>query len=308
MEAKVNYAIVGAFVLVLGVALIAGVLWLSSGGAYRKVYDTYRAYMTESVSGLTPDAPVRYRGVEIGRVRKIEFAANNIEQVQLTMEIERGTPVKTDTIAVLRVQGLTGIAYVELSGGHRDSPALEALHGEPYPVIGTAPSLMVRLDATLTMLLANLTRTSENLNAVMDEDNRRAFKHALADVEVLTRTVAARAGALDAALAGAARTFDNATQVTVQMPQLIEKVQRSADAFERMSNEVAGAGASAKSTLDAARGDLRQFAAETLPEVRQLVSDVRDLANSMRQLSDELEQNPSMLLFGKQTKKRGPGE
>ena len=69
MEEKVNFAIVGVFVLALGAALIAGVLWLSSGGAYRRAYDTYQTYMHESVSGLSRDAPVRYRGVEVGRVR-----------------------------------------------------------------------------------------------------------------------------------------------------------------------------------------------------------------------------------------------
>ncbi len=71
MEEKVNFAIVGVFVLGLGAALIAGVLWLSSGGAYRKAYDTYQTYMDESVSGLSRDAPVRYRGVEVGRVRRM---------------------------------------------------------------------------------------------------------------------------------------------------------------------------------------------------------------------------------------------
>jgi len=301
MEAKVNHTIVGAFVLVLGTALIAGVLWLSSGGAYRKAYDTYVAYMKESVSGLSLDAPVRYRGVEIGRVRKIDLATEDIEQVQLTMDIERGTPVRVDTIAVLRVQGLTGIAYVELSGGHRDSLPLAAMPGQPYPVIGTGPSLMVRLDATLTTLLRDLTRTSESLNAVMDEGNQRAFKRALADLAVLTHAVAARSGSIDTALANTAR-------VTAEMPQLIERVQRSAEAFEKMSKEVAGAGTSATKTLEATRGDVRQFAAETLPEVRQLVSEVRELTNTLRQVANQVEQNPSVLLYGKPAGKRGPGE
>jgi len=131
-----------------------------------------------------------------GAVRKIALAPEDIEQVQLTLDIERGTPVKEDTVAVLRVQGLTGIAYVELSGGHRDSPPLQARPNAAYPAIRTGPSLMVRLDATLTALLANLNRTSESLNAVMDDVNRRAFKQALADVEALTRTLAGRSATI----------------------------------------------------------------------------------------------------------------
>jgi phospholipid/cholesterol/gamma-HCH transport system substrate-binding protein len=90
MEAKVNFAVVGVFVLMLGAGLIAGVQWFSSGGAYRKVYDTYETYMSESVSGLNLDAPVRYRGVEVGRVRKMALAPGNIQLVQLTLDIERG--------------------------------------------------------------------------------------------------------------------------------------------------------------------------------------------------------------------------
>lgn len=312
MEAKVNYAVVGGFVLVLGLALIAGVLWLSSGGAYRKAYETYHAYMNESVSGLSLDAPVRYRGVEVGRVRKIALAPKDIEQVQLTLDIERGTPVKVDTVAVLRVQGLTGIGYVELSGGHSDSAPLTAQGGEPYPVIRTGPSLMVRLDATLTSLVANLNRTSESLNAVMDADNRLAFKRALAEVETLTRTIAARSATIDASLVNASRALDNAAQITARIntdvPRAIERVQRSADAFDKMSNDVGRAGASAVQLIDVTRGEVRQFTGEALPEVRAMMSEMRELAGSLKRVADQLEQNPSVLLFGKPAQKRGPGE
>ncbi|MDP2786291.1 MAG: MCE family protein, partial [Sulfurimicrobium sp.] len=62
METKVNYTIVGLFVILLFAALVAGILWLSGGAQYRKTYDTYLAYMNESVSGLNLNAPVKYRG------------------------------------------------------------------------------------------------------------------------------------------------------------------------------------------------------------------------------------------------------
>ena len=308
MEAKVNFAFVGAFVLVLGAALIGSVLWLSSAGAYRKAYDTYQAYMSESVSGLSLDAPVRYRGVEVGRVCKIALAPEDIEEVQLTLAIERGTPVKEDTVAVLRVQGLTGIAYVELSGGRRDSAPLQARPSEAYPVIRTEPSLMVRLDATLTTLLANMTRTSESLNAVMDDANRRALKQSLADVEVLTRTIAGRSATIDAGIVNASHALEYAARVAAEMPQLVERVQRSAEAFEKMSNDIAGASASVTRTVEATRGDVRQFTAATLPEAQQLVAEMRELTSSLRRVAGELEQNPSVLLFGKPAQKRGPGE
>ena len=95
MEEKVNFTIVGVFVLVLFSALIGGVLWLSSGKSYRTEYVLYRTYMNESVSGLNINAPVRYRGVEVGRVQQITLAPDNVEQVQVTLGIARWRYIAT---------------------------------------------------------------------------------------------------------------------------------------------------------------------------------------------------------------------
>jgi phospholipid/cholesterol/gamma-HCH transport system substrate-binding protein len=308
MEAKVNYAAVGVFVLILSGALIFGVLWLASGGAARKVYDTYYAHMDESVSGLDLDAPVRYRGVEVGRVRRIELAPNNIEQVRLTMAIERGTPVRVDTVATMRMQGLTGIAYIELTKGRQDSPPLVAQEGEDYPSIRGGPSLLVRLDAAVTALLTNVNKSSENFNALTDETNRRAIAQALADLSVVSRSLAARSAEIESGLTNAARSMENAARLTQEMSQLVERAQRSADAFDRMTTELSRAGASASDTLDGVRAEARQFATETLPEAQLLVADLRDLTASLRRFSEQLERNPSVLLYGRSTSKPGPGE
>jgi len=287
MEEKINFAVVGIFVVVLSLGLIGGVLWFSSGKSYRMVYDVYLAYMNESVSGLNLNAPVRYRGVNVGRVQKIALAPGNVEQVQLTLDIERGTPVKVDTVAVIQSQGLTGLAYVELTGGSRDSPSLEKQADQKYPVIKAAPSLMRRLDTSITALLANLNRASENFNALMDEDNRRAVKNTLAEIEALSQSLT-----------------QSTARLTDELPRLAQRIQRSADAFDHMTNELALAGASASSTFD----NTRQFTNETLPEVHQLVIELRGLTRSLRHFSDQLEQNPNALLYGNSTAKPGPGE
>lgn len=304
MDEKVNLAVVGAFVLVLSAAFIGGVLWLSSGESYRIVYDVYLTYMKESVSGLNLNAPVRYRGVEVGRVQKIMLAPGNVEQVQLTLAIERGTPVKTDTVAVLQTQGLTGLAFVELTGGSRDAPALQKQVGAEYPVIKAEPSRLTRLDSEVTSLLTNLNRASENFNALMDEDNRRAVKNTLADIEHLSRTMAARSTAIESSLTNAARTMENTARLSDELPQLARRVQHSADAFDRMANELARAGAGARAALDTTQ----QFTGESLPEVSQLIMELRSLTSSLRRVSSELEQNPSVLFYGKPAATRGPGE
>jgi len=304
----VNFAVVGAFVLVLGAALIGGVLWLASGKIYRKAYDTYLVYMTESVSGLDLDSPVRYRGVDVGAVRRIELAPGDVERVKLTLAIAHGTPVKQDTVAVLRTQGLTGIGHIELSGGSRASPALVAQPGEDYPVIRTGPSLVVRLEAAVTALIANLSRSSERVNALLDEQNRRAIGATLANLEAVSRTLAARAGDIDSSVRNASKTTENAARVTAELPQLVARIERSAEAFDRMAAQGARAGASATNAFDSAGAGARQFAGETLPEARALLAELRELTGTLQRFSDQLERNPSVLLRGRPVPKPGPGE
>jgi phospholipid/cholesterol/gamma-HCH transport system substrate-binding protein len=281
MEEKVNFTLVGLFVLLLVTALMGGVLWFSSGKSYRTVYDVYQTYMKESVAGLNLNAPVRYRGVEVGRVQKITLAPDNVEQVQLTLN-----------------------TFIELTGGSRDAPPLKKLGSEAFPVIKTGPSLMTRLDVSVTALLTNLNRTSDNINALLNEDNRRAIGHTLADIEILSHTLAARQATIDSGLSNAARTMENTARLSGELPQLAIRIQHSADAFDHMSDEVKRAGISTRATMDSTR----QFTSETLPEIHQLVEELRDLTASLRRVSSEMEQNPSMLLHGKAAATRGPGE
>ena len=310
-----NYAVVGAFVLVLGAALIAVVLWLASGGAFRQKYDPYLAIMDESVAGLNLNAPVKYNGVDVGKVREIRLDRDNPERVILLFAIERGTPIKEDTEAVLKIQGLTGIAYVELRGGTRDSPPLRATAQSEYPVIPTKPSLSARLENVLTTVLAKLDSTTSSINAILGDENRAAFKSALADIAVLSRTLAARKETLDAGIASAARTFENGARATAQlgpvidrMGPMIDRMGRSADAVEKMGNEAALASANAGKTVESVGADVKRFTAETLPELERLLGELSVLSASVRRLSEQTERDPRGLLFGRKAVPDGPGE
>ena len=303
-----NYALVGAFVLVLGAALIAGVLWLASGGALQTKYDLYLAIEDESVAGLNLNAPVKYNGVDVGKVRSIQLDPANPERVRLVFAIERGTPIKVDTVAVLKTQGLTGIAYVELRGGARDAaPLLASAPGE-LPVIRTKPSLSARLENVLTTVLTKLDSTSNSINAILSDENRAAFKSALADIASVSHTLAARKGTLDAGIANAARTFDNGARATAQLGPVIERIGRSAAAVEKLGNEAALASVNAGKTVDSVGADVSRFSAETLPELQRLMGELNVLSTSLRRLSEQTERNPNSLVFGRRPVPDGPGE
>lgn len=308
METKVNYVIVGLFVLLLSVAMIAGVLWLSAGKQYNVVYDSYLAYMHESVSGLNLNAPVKYRGVAVGQVRQISLDKLNPEQVRLEFAIERGTPIKQDTIAILRSQGLTGIAYIELSGGSSASPLLAAEKGEAYPVIKTAPSLLGRLDTSLTGLLNNLSKTTENLNDLLDAENRKALKRTLADISILTGTLVMHKAELDKTVSNTSLTMENAAKISSQMPALIERIARSTEALEKMAKEATRASISARKTIDGMGPDAIRFTNNGLPELEKMIGSMREMMASLQRVTEQIEQDPSMLLRGKEAQQHGPGE
>ena len=303
-----NYPLVGGFVLLLGAALVGAVLWLASGGSLQKKHEIYLAMMDESVAGLSVSAPVKYNGVDVGKVKEIRLQQGNPERVELLFAIQRGTPVKTDTVATLKSQGLTGIAYVELSGGTRESPMLLASAGSPYPVIPTKPSLSARLENILTTVLAKLDSTSSGINAILSEENKAAFKAALSNIAAVSQTLAERKDALDAAIAGAGKTFENTSRASAQIGPMVERVARSAEALQKMGDEVSRTSALAGKTVETVGADVKRFTSESLPEFQRLLDEVTVLATSLRRLSEKIEGSPGGLLLGRRQVPPGPGE
>ncbi len=300
METKVSYTIVGIFVLVFSMALIAGVVWLGAGAEYRKSYNDYLVYMNESVAGLNLNAPVRYRGVSVGRVKEISIAPDKQESVRLLLEIESGITIRESTVATLRSQGLTGIATIELSGGDVQSPVLEAKNGEKYPVIRSAPSLMTRLDATITPILTNLNESIGRLNDTLSEKNRADLSRILSDLAKLSDILARRSNEIDSGVIDASKMLANGEKASESLPQLIQRLGKTADEFEKMAKDASQSSAAARSTI--AHVD------ETIPEFRSLMAQLNDLSASLKRVSVEIERNPAILVYGRPAGRSGPGE
>ncbi len=305
MEDKVNYTLVGAFVLVLGAALVAGVLWLAAGLGGKQAMDRYQAVIQESVAGLSVEAPVKYLGVDVGKVSYIGINRQNSEQVHLVFLIERGTPIKRDSVAVLKTQGLTGIAYVELSGGSAASPPLLAGDDGVPPTIPFKLSLGARLESVVGNVLANVDRVSNNLNAVFNTENQLALKATLADAALLARALAAQQPALSAGIQDGARTARLAAQ---KLEPMLDRISSSAQAVQRMADVAAKASAGAAVAVEAAASGVQQVGSETLPELQRLMAELQLLATSLRELSEQTASSPSSLLLGSPALRPGPGE
>ncbi|MES2547392.1 MAG: MlaD family protein [Pseudomonadota bacterium] len=288
----------------------------------QKKYDLYLAIVEESVAGLNLNAPVKYNGVDVGKVQNIQLDPSNPERVRLVFAIERGTPIKVDTVAVLKTQGLTGIAYVELDGGAQDALPLVASGQEKYPVIQTKPSLSTRLENILTTVLAKLDNTSSTIDSLLSIENREAFKSALADIAIVSKTIAQRKTEIDAGIVNAARAADNTARATEKLNPLIDKMQpvadqltvtiaqinKSAAAIEKAADEAAIASTNAGKTVTSVGNNVDRYTAETLPEVQRLLAELNALSASLKRLSEQTERDPASLLRGRSAVPNGPGE
>ncbi len=314
MTTKASYVRIGVFVVVLTTALVWGTLWLSAGGAPGQ-FDYYLTYMTESVSGLSPDAALTYRGVNVGKVTEISIDPENPNRVRLLLQVKHGIPIKQDTQATLAMQGLTGLATIDLLGGSPDSPPLTRTEGEPYPVIRSKPSLFVRFDSVFSDLLGNLGQLSRKLNDLLDDDNRANFAKTLAHVEAVSNALAGESGRIGRIVDDAEVTMKNARQASAALPDLMRDARHSAQTLADMSNQLKAASqtinetakALQRSTVDSSI-EIQQFATSSLPDVAAMTRDLRDAADNLRRVSETLERDPSVLVYGRGQAKRGPGE
>lgn len=314
MTTKSSYTLVGAFVLVLSAVFIWGVLWISSGGPPQRA-DYYLVYMTESVSGLNVDAPLKFRGVDVGKVEQISIDSKNPERIRLLLQVRQGTPITEDTVATLEYQGLTGIASINLIGGRVDSQPLRQIPGEEYPVITSRPSLFARLDATMSDLLGNLIQTSANINALLNEENRANVSRSIENITILTDNLADQSDQLETVVAHLSVTLENSRTASMEFPKLMHQFSKSAEAITDMADQIRGAAenlaaasAGIEQTVDSSGGDLAYFTSATLPDIAAMVTELRVASENLRRASESLAQDPSVLIYGHPAPERGPGE
>ena len=308
METKVNYTIVGVFVLLLGGALFGGVLWLSAGGQFQRDQQRYHAYFDESVAGLNRNAPVRYRGVEVGRVIDIKLAPDESGRVQVLLKINRDTPIKQDTVAKLKTQGLTGIAALELSGGTAQAKPLIKTKDQEYPVIPTQHSFFKQLDTAVGGLMSNLTETTENINALTDAEMRGSLKRMIANMEGLTKMLSEQKPAIQAVLKSAGTTLESSKLAADEVGKLAKRLNQTASMMETMVTDISATSRNVRAGLDDTRQPLRDLSGQTLPELNALASEMRELATTLKRVGAEIEQKPQVLIFGRGKPKPGPGE
>lgn len=305
METRVAYAAVGAFVIALTAALLGLGLWLGAD-IETKRYTPYIFLTSESASGINPGTVVRYRGVEVGRVRQVHL--DNPEQVRILLDIEEGTPIKIDTRASIATQGVTGLAFIELTGGTMSAPDLRPGPDGTPPIIPPAPSLLRRLDVAVSRNLENLDRIAVQLQDLLNDENRAAFASLIRNLAALSDTLVEERGRMREVLTNSERLTRAGAETLERLPDTLQRlnltledVRSAAASFRETSRGVSEASRATVQEVGALRRDLEPGLEALLRQVESTTAAIQDLAR-------QLKRDPAQLVRGTAPREPGPGE
>lgn len=180
MESDKNYFLVGLFVIVMAFAGLGFTLWLtsSSGGDY----NYYRIRFAESVSGLVNQSVVKFRGVNVGNVEAMGIDPKNSKIIIVDIRVLDTTPVKPDTTATLKLAGITGDLYVELSGGDDAAPIIASANPVEPAEIKAEPSSINAILNGLPQIVEKANHIADQLSKLFSDSNVKAVNKAVKGV------------------------------------------------------------------------------------------------------------------------------
>lgn len=305
METRANYVMVGSFVLVVLAGVFVAILWLAHT-QFNQQFVNYDIYFTGSVTGLSVGAPVNLNGVQVGRVTKISLDPVNPDQVRVTIEADAEAPIKQDSVASLELTGITGIYYIEISGGTREAPPLTRQEGQQNPVIASKPSQFASLFASAPEVMNSVIQVADRLSQLLDDKNRSAIAQTLANVEQISEKALRDSDKVSSIIDDVKATTGDFRKTT--MPALnssLAEVQRtlvSANAIIVDLTTTAKALNTATGHLDALiqenRPGIKDFSQGGLNDLHALISDARVLIAGMTRVVADLERDPTRFLFG----------
>jgi phospholipid/cholesterol/gamma-HCH transport system substrate-binding protein len=275
-------AVIGAFAVVIAFAL----------GPFWRARDTYRISFDDSVYGLELGALVYFNGVRVGTVDAMDVDRADPRRVVVTIDVDADTPVRRDTVATLKLAGITGLKIIDLRGG--------SLDGERLPDGATIPAgetTFDKLEATAVELADRSGELVDRAVAILDHAD-----------DVLTNLVAitepSQFGDIGAVVAQAKRAADGLAATAEALRGVVVENRRAI----RDSIASASAAADAARTLfddriaklvadaDAVVGELRRVVRGNQAQLRASMDDIRRASHGFKELARELRQRPSSLL------------
>jgi phospholipid/cholesterol/gamma-HCH transport system substrate-binding protein len=309
METKANYVLIGAFVLLAAGALALFTLWIA-GNPLNRSYSDYDVIFEGPVNGLSEGGEVRFNGIKVGEVTTLRLDRDNPNNVIAHIRIESQTPVRTDSIAQLNFQGITGVTFIQILAGKPESDLLVAQDGV-VPRIKTSRTLVDELFQGGQDLLGVSGDTIKRLNEMLSEDNLQHFSSTLRSLDIAAAKMAADGGMLDnanaalsqlgptiAALEAAATSVEGAAaSISGDVSTLSAEASAALDKVEPMLDQARMTLAGLGIAVNQVNTQLTPSAARALSEVGNTAKDVQTMIVQLQSLIAQIEQDPSRFVY-----------
>jgi len=304
MENKAYALAAGLFTLLLGASVIVAAMWFSGR---TEAQDTYFLESRFPVTGLNLQAPVRLRGVDVGKVESIQFDPENRRLILIGIAVNSTTPLTRGTIGQLGSQGVTGLSYVMLDDdGSKPEPLPPSR--DKTARIPVRSSFIDELSGSGKDLIAEFGHVARRLNALLDEKNQEQLMRTLAGVETVAGRVVALARDIQpvarnvtALTADARQVLQRADTLLANLNSLTQQLAQRVDTLDRVAKSAEQIGGSAQSVSSAAL-------AESLPRINHLLEELARNSRNLDRLLTEVNDQPASLLFGRPLAAPGPGE
>jgi phospholipid/cholesterol/gamma-HCH transport system substrate-binding protein len=300
MERDAHYVAVGAFILLVIAMAVGFVLWYTDANDGRE-YERYEIYFTGSVSGLDRGSPVRFLGVDVGRVRRLAIDSTNATRVIVVVEVDKTAPISAATRASLGLQGVTGLLYVNLKEASDVDRSAPLQKGANYPVIQAVESDFDAFLASLPELMGRANTLLERFTRVVSEENLTGIAQTIKDVRDTMATMP--------------QTSKDVQLLVTELRGTVAEIHTAAESLNGMTNEarpevkqalarmndVANSLADASQRIDRftqkSEVQLGSFTEQGLFELERLMRETRSAAREFRDLSRSLQDNPSQILY-----------
>ena len=315
MENKAHALSAGIFVVVVAALMAVLAVWLMRDTTQRDIYDISTA---ETISGLQPQAVVRYRGVPVGKVERIGFDSKVKGNVLIAISIDRAAPVTKSVFATVASQGVTGLGFIQLDDNGESKERLTPNADDP-PRIPLKPGGLDKLLKQSEAIFNQAEQATARLNLLLSDDNRAAVATAITslggaasgikDLSVSLRsTMDAQFGPsrvdipkvvknLDATLTALRRTTDTATATVAEVGITAKRLNEKGGPLDKLSEGGTALAAGVET-----------FSAATLPKLGEVADETARTMRQLRRTVNSVDENPQALIFGNGPPVPGPGE
>ncbi len=311
MENRAYALAAGLFTLSLGIGVVAVALWFSGEAVSTQ---NYLLVSRHPVSGLNAQAPVRYRGITVGKVLSINFDPQEPRVILVEIAVRTGTPLTRGTFAQLGSQGVTGLSYVMLDDDGSKAQPLVA-EGDNLARIEVRPSFFDSVTASGQDMIDNFNQVAKRVNALLNEENQkqvvttlRKFDHAAEKVgslatqmEPTAKAVRSLATAMEPTAKALPGAIDDTRVALKRADTLLANLNQRVDAFERAAKSTEQFGNQGAALSES-------MLTESLPRFNLLLDDLQRSSRGLERLLGDISDQPHSLVFGRNPVPHGPGE